>query len=71
MGEGTYRMLVDNQAEILNKTGAKIEVVRIGVRDSQKKRSLPASHFTTDLQSIVSDENVDVVLELIGGGKPR
>lgn len=70
MGEGTYRMLVDNQAEILNKTGAKIEVVRIGVRDSQKKRSLPASHFTTDLQSIVSDENVDVVLELIGGENP-
>ena len=70
VGEGTYRMLVDNKQEILAKVGAPIEVVKVGVRDLTKARSLDSSFFTTDLESICRDENVDVILELIGGENP-
>ena len=70
VGEGTYRMLADNRDEIVKKAGCPIDVVKIGVRDASKARSLPPEMFTTDLESIVCDPDIDVVLELIGGVDP-
>lgn len=70
VGEGTYRMLADNRDEIVQKAGCPIDVVKIGVRDAEKARSLPAEMFTTDLDSIVAGPDIDVVLELIGGENP-
>jgi homoserine dehydrogenase len=70
VGEGTYRMICDNEEEILAKVGCPIEVRRIGIRDPKKPRSIGGEFFTTDLDSIVSDPDIDVVLELIGGEEP-
>ncbi len=70
VGEGTYRMLADNRDEIVQKAGCQIEVVKIGVRDAGKARSLPKEMFTTDLVGIVCNPQVDVVIELIGGVSP-
>lgn len=70
VGSGTYRMLHDNRGAIEQKVGMPIEVVRIGIKDAGKDRGLNADLFTTDLQSIVDDPNIDVVLELIGGTDP-
>ncbi|HXH60544.1 MAG TPA: homoserine dehydrogenase [Fimbriimonadaceae bacterium] len=70
VGEGTYRMICDNEEEILQKIGIPIEVRRIGVRDASKPRSLPGEFFTTDLESIVDDPEIAVVVELIGGEEP-
>lgn len=70
VGEGTYRMLIDNADEIFAKTAARIEVKQIGVRDVSKTRSAPADIFTDDLESIVTDPEIDVVLELMGGEEP-
>ncbi|MBS1701818.1 MAG: homoserine dehydrogenase [Armatimonadetes bacterium] len=70
VGTGTYRMLVNNRDAITNKVGHAMAITRIGIRDSSKERSLDASVFTTDLDSIVADPNIDVVCELIGGVEP-
>lgn len=70
VGEGTYRMLLDNADAVLAKTGARVEITRIGVKDLAKPRSLPADRFTDDLASIATDPEIDVVLELIGGEDP-
>lgn len=70
VGEGTYRMLIDNADEIGRKTGARGKVVRIGIKDSSKPRSLPGEMFTTDLESVVRDPNIDVICELMGGESP-
>lgn len=70
VGEGTYRMLSDNVDEISSKTGARIEVVQIGVKDGSKPRSAPSKLFTTDLESVVANPDIDVILELIGGTDP-
>ncbi len=70
VGEGTYRMLVDNAAEVFAKTSAQIEVVRVGVRDLEKVRAVAPGLVTNDLRSIVTDPNIDVVLELMGGEEP-
>ncbi|MBA4293050.1 homoserine dehydrogenase [bacterium] len=70
VGEGTYRMLVDNADEVFAKTSAKFEVVRVGVRDLTKVRGVAAEFITDDLRSVVLDPSIDVVLELMGGEEP-
>lgn len=70
VGEGTYRMICDNEEEILQKVGCPIEVRRIGIRDPNKPRSISGHFFTTDLDEIVTDPEIDVVLELMGGEEP-
>ena len=70
VGEGTYRMLIENAEEILTKVGVPFEVSRIGIRDTAKARSVPEAMLTTDLRSICTDPNIDVVIELIGGLDP-
>ncbi len=63
-------MLEDNRDAITAKIGFPVEVVRIGIRDPQKLRGIPRKIFTTDLESIVDDPEIDVVLELMGGVEP-
>ncbi len=70
VGTGTYRMLVDNRDAIIKKVGRSMEITKIGIRDLSKERTLDPALFTTDLNSIVEDPNIDVVLELIGGVDP-
>ncbi len=70
VGTGAYRMLEDNREAITRKIGFPVQVVRIGIRDPSKPRSLDAALFTTDLDSIINDPSIDVVLELIGGTEP-
>ncbi len=70
VGEGAFRMLEGNRDAITRKMGSGFQVVKIGVRDASKSRTLPAEMFTTDLGSIVDDPSIDVILELIGGVEP-
>jgi homoserine dehydrogenase len=70
VGSGAYRMLEDNRDAITRKIGAPVRVVRIGIKDPDKSRPIDASLFTTDLQSIVDDPEIDVILELMGGVDP-
>lgn len=58
VGSGLY--------EVLNKTNllhAKIK--QIVIKDDTKKRSLPAQMFSTDPATILNDESINVVVELI------
>lgn len=70
VGQGAYRMLADNREAIQRKVGTALEVIRIGVRDPEKPRPVDPALVTTDLESIVSDPQIDVVLELMGGVEP-
>lgn len=63
-------MLQDNRDAIVRKVGFHFEVAKIGIRDMAKPRTLPEEMFTSDLESIVDDPNIDVILELIGGVDP-
>lgn len=51
-----------------------IEVKKVGVRDLNKKRNLPlginGTSFTSNLQDIVSDPEIDIVVEVLGGLEP-
>ncbi|MGL5035032.1 MAG: homoserine dehydrogenase [Microcystaceae cyanobacterium] len=49
-----------------------IEISRVGVRSLDKARSvsLPSAPLTTDLESIVTDPEITIIVELLGGLEP-
>jgi homoserine dehydrogenase len=70
VGQGTYRMILENQEEIIQKVGAPMEVVRVAVREAGRDRGIPAEMVTGDWREIVDDPSIQVVCELIGGEDP-
>jgi homoserine dehydrogenase len=49
-----------------------LEIAQVGVRDLTKPRpvELPAASLTTDLESIVTDPDIDIIVEVMGGLEP-
>ncbi|MDY6804419.1 MAG: homoserine dehydrogenase [Cyanobacteriota bacterium] len=49
-----------------------LDIYRVGVRDISKPRNvkIPPDRLTTDLEAIVSDPEIDIVVELLGGLEP-
>lgn len=70
VGTGTAKILLspDQRHPLLQE----IEIYRVGVRSLDKPReiNLPADLITTDLEAIVTDPEVDIVVEVIGGLEP-
>jgi homoserine dehydrogenase len=65
--------LIDRQqATIEARTGLRLEVVRVAVRNLAKARSvtLPDGVLTRDSHALVEDPDIDVVVEVIGGIEP-
>ncbi len=67
---GTAEILLDPRSR--HPLLSEIEIYRVGVRSLDKPRpvQLPEALLTTDLESIVSDPNIDIVVEVIGGLEP-
>jgi len=52
--------------DVLNSSaGFKADIVRICVKDRDKKRRLPMSHFTFDKNDILNDPSINLIVELI------
>jgi homoserine dehydrogenase len=69
VGTGVAKMLLDTQGRhpLLND----LEIVRVGVRSlTPRSVDLPDSLYTTDLESIVTDSDIDIIVEVIGGLEP-
>ncbi len=68
--------LVDSGMESISaRTGIELEVARIAVRDLAKERSLLdraryEARATTEAHNVVSDPQIDLVVELMGGVEP-
>ncbi|MBT9313879.1 homoserine dehydrogenase [Leptothoe spongobia] len=70
VGTGTAKILLDAaQRHPLLET---LEIHRVGVRSLDKPRAvdLPEDCLTTDLEAIVTDPDIDIVIEVIGGLEP-
>ena len=72
VGAAVIRLLHDHEAEIALRTDTRLEVTRVAVRDPSAPRDVPLdpSRFTADPLEVVSDPEVDVVCELMGGTDP-
>lgn len=69
VGCGTVNVLQRNAAEITRRAGREIQVVQASARDLKKKRacSVEGIKLTDKPQEVVSNPEIDVVVELIGG----
>lgn len=69
VGSGTAKILIENAEEISLRTGLEIELKKIAVRDKTKPRYDGVQSFiiTDDAEEVVNDENIDIVVEVIGG----
>lgn len=72
VGAALFR-LIEQQAPIIEKrTGLRLEVVSIAVRNLSRDRdvAVPAGLLTRDAHAVVADPKVDIVVEVIGGIEP-
>ncbi len=72
VGAPLVELIAGQRDAIAARTGLRLEVTRIAVRDLAKARpaSIDTALLTTDPASIVDDSDIDVVVELIGGVEP-
>jgi homoserine dehydrogenase len=70
VGTGTVEILQNREGR--NSLLQEIEIYRVGVRSLNKQRtvSLPSEIMTTDLEAIVTDPEIDIVVEVMGGLEP-
>lgn len=72
VGSQVVRLLDEQAADLAARVGAKVELAGVAVRnlDAEREVEVPAHLLTTDAEALVSREDVDVVIELIGGLEP-
>ena len=70
VGTGTVQLLQDKAGRHL--LMQELEIYRVGVRSLDKPRAIniPVGMLTTDLQAIVTDPEVEIVVEVLGGIEP-
>ncbi len=69
VGAGVVRLLADNAEAIEARLGAKLVIKAVAVRDLDKERrvDIATELLSTDAESVVECEDVEIVCELIGG----
>ena len=69
VGSGTFHVLENNREEITRRAGRRIEIAMIAVRDVAKARAIvgDAIPVVDDVRQIVTNPEIDVVVEVIGG----
>lgn len=73
VGLGVYRVLTENHESIMHREGIDAAVRRVLVRDFEHEPNLgkaPRELFCTSVDEIVSDANISVVVECMGGVEP-
>ncbi|MGB8652805.1 MAG: homoserine dehydrogenase [Mycobacteriales bacterium] len=72
VGSEVVRLLQSSADDLAARVGAPLELAGIAVRRLQKRRDLDVdeSLFTTDAAALVARDDVDLVVEVIGGIEP-
>src|SRR3978361_967392 len=72
VGSQVVRLLRQNEADLTARVGARIELVGVAVRRPELPRDVdvPRELLTTDAMGLVARDDVDLVVEVIGGIEP-
>lgn len=72
VGSQVVRLLGEQADDLAARVGAPVELVGVAVRrlDSPREVEVPAGLLTTDAAALVARDDVDVVIEVIGGIEP-
>ncbi|NLE49495.1 MAG: homoserine dehydrogenase [Sandaracinaceae bacterium] len=69
VGQGLMRLLSERGEEMEARLGGKLEIVKIAVRDTSRKReaSVDPGILTDSIDEILDDPSIQIVVELAGG----
>jgi len=67
VGAEVVRIIRDDAADLEARIGAPLVLRGVAVRDASRDRGLPAELVTTDAEALIKRDDVDIVVELIGG----
>ncbi|MFN2496409.1 MAG: homoserine dehydrogenase [Pseudonocardiaceae bacterium] len=70
VGREVVRLLTEQSAELAARVGAEVRLVGVAVRRPHRHPDVPAELLTTQAGELVSREDVDIVIEVIGGIEP-
>ena len=72
VGRGVWKIIHANSEEISKRSGYKVEIAKILVRDASKPRGIDVSDdiITTDFNEILNDYSIKIVVEVMGGIEP-
>jgi homoserine dehydrogenase len=71
VGSEVARLITGQAEDLRARVGRPLELVGIAVRENDRARpGIDAALFTTDGESLISREDVDLVIEVIGGIEP-
>jgi homoserine dehydrogenase len=71
VGSEVARLIIEQAADLRARVGRPLELVGIAVRrDDLDRPGIDPDLFTTDAQALVTRDDVDLVIELIGGIEP-
>ena len=67
VAHGVLELIRRNNALMRQRSGVSLRVVRVASRRAKPEIDLQGAHFSTDIEDLLTDPNVDMILELIGG----
>ncbi|MFZ2428464.1 MAG: homoserine dehydrogenase [Propioniciclava sp.] len=70
VGSQVARILVEQADDLAERVGRPLELVGIGVRRTIPRPGIDPALLTTDVPALVRREDVDIVVELVGGVEP-
>jgi len=70
VGSQVARLLQSDRQELSDRSGALLVLKRVGVRSNAPREGIDAGMLTTDLHSIVTDPEINIVIEVMGGIEP-
>jgi homoserine dehydrogenase len=72
VGSALVRLLVDDADRIATRTGLRLDIGAVAVRSVARQRDvpLPAGVLTTDAAEVVGRNDIDLVVEVMGGIEP-
>ena len=70
VGGSVARELASNSSDLAARAGAKLELTKIAVRNLGKRDGVADSLLTTDAESVVTDPEIQLVIEVMGGIEP-
>ena len=70
VGGAVARELANNGADLAARAGAQLELTKVAVRSTAKRDGVPDSILTTDAESVVSDPEISLIIEVMGGIEP-
>jgi homoserine dehydrogenase len=70
VGGAVLRLVEEQAADLAARVGRPVQVVGVAVRRPDRHPEVPAGLLTTDAHGLVTREDVDLVVEVIGGIEP-